>query len=175
MRSKHASTPEKPLPRWYRGADIPRRLIRRFARAVAQRFQLERIILFGSYAYGQPHADSDVDMLIIMPARNELAQAVKICLAVDYNFPLDLLVRTPKNLAWRLAEGDSFLREVMERGKVLYETTDGRVALQGACNALLHFAPLTSHARISAVRFQLNQVVRAKEPCIHELQTTGLS
>jgi predicted nucleotidyltransferase len=119
VKSRHACTRPVPLPRWYRGSDIPRRLIRRFARDVAQRFQPEKIILFGSYAYGQPHADSDVDILVIMPARNELDQAVKICLAVEYHFPLDLLVRTPKNLAWRLADGDSFLRQVMERGKVL--------------------------------------------------------
>jgi hypothetical protein len=66
-----------------------------------------------------------------MPARNELDQAVKICLAVEHQFPLDLLVRTPKNVAWRLAEGDSFLREAMERGKVLYEKTYGRLGSQG--------------------------------------------
>jgi predicted nucleotidyltransferase len=120
MRSNKPRSRAVPPPRWYRGADIPRRLIRRFAREVAARFAPEKIILFGSYAYGQPHADSDVDILVIMPTRNELDQSVKICSTVDYNFPLDLLVRTPRNLAWRLAEGDSFLREVMERGKVLY-------------------------------------------------------
>src|SRR5205807_9010709 len=99
--------------RWYRGADIPMHVIRRFARQVAERFQPEKIILFGSYAYGTPHADSDVDILVIMLARNELDQAVRIRLSVDYNFPLDLLVRTPKNLSWRLAEGDSFLTEIV--------------------------------------------------------------
>ena len=103
------------------------RLIRRFAREVADRFQPEKIILFGSYAYGKPHADSDVDILVVMEARNELDQAVRICLAVDYNFPLDLIVRKPKTLAWRLAEGDSFLREVIDQGKVLYEKTDGKL------------------------------------------------
>src|ERR1700682_3443333 len=107
MKSRNSSTRNATLPRWYRGADIPRRLIRRFVREVAERFHPEKIILFGSYAYGQPHADSDVDILVIMPTRNELDQAVKICLAVDYHFPLDLLVRTPKILAWRLAAGDS--------------------------------------------------------------------
>ncbi len=131
MRSRHPKTAFVHSPRWYRGADIPQRLISRFAREVAVRFRPEKIILFGSYAYGKPHADSDVDILVIMPARNELDQAVKICLAVDYNFPLDLLVRTPKNLAWRLAEGDSFLREVMDRGKVLYEKTNSRLDPQG--------------------------------------------
>jgi predicted nucleotidyltransferase len=131
MKSRHPHTRPARAPRWYRGADVPRRLIRRFAREVADRFHPERIILFGSYAYGRPHADSDVDILVVMPTRNELDQAVKICLAVDYNFPLDLLVRTPENLAWRLAEGDSFLREVMDQGKVLYEETDGRLGPQG--------------------------------------------
>lgn len=107
------------------------RVIRRFARQVAERFQPEKIILFGSYAYGAPHADSDVDILVVMPARNELDQAVRIRLTVDYNFPLDLLVRTPKNLAWRVAEGDSFLREIVGQGKILYEKADRRVGLQG--------------------------------------------
>jgi len=48
------------------------RVIRRFASQVAGRFQPEKIILFGSYTYGQPHADSDVDILVVMPARNEV-------------------------------------------------------------------------------------------------------
>jgi predicted nucleotidyltransferase len=127
MAKKPRNEPPAHFPRWYRGADIPMTLIRRFARQVAERFDPEKIILFGSYAHGTPHADSDVDILVVMPTRNELDQSVRICLAVDYNFPVDLLVRTPKNLAWRLAEGDSFLREVVTRGKVLYEKADGCV------------------------------------------------
>jgi predicted nucleotidyltransferase len=107
------------------------RVIRRYARAVAERFAPEKIILFGSYAYGQPHEDSDVDLLVIMPARNELDQAVRIRLAVPNDFPMDLIVRTPKNLAWRLAEGDWFLREVVAKGKVLYEKADRGVGAQG--------------------------------------------
>src|SRR5438094_2556960 len=113
MAGKRRTLSKAPPTRWYRGADIPMRLIRRFARQVAERFHPEKIILFGSYAYGTPHADSDVDILVIMPARNELDQAARLRLAVHYNFPLDLLVRTPKNLSWRLAEGDSFLREIV--------------------------------------------------------------
>ena len=106
MAAKRRTPPPTPPPprRWYRGADVPMRLIRRFARQVAERFRPDKIILFGSHAYGAPHADSDVDILVVMPARNELDQAVRIRLAVDHNFPLDLLVRTPRNMAWRLAE-----------------------------------------------------------------------
>ncbi len=124
MSAKRAVKTESPPERWYRGANIPMRLIRAFARQVAERFQPERIILFGSYAYGTPHADSDVDVLVVMPARNQLDQAVRIELACDPPFPLDIIVRTPKNLAWRLAEGDSFLREIVGKGKVLYEKSE---------------------------------------------------
>src|SRR4051812_38972454 len=107
--------------RWYRGADVPMRVIRRFARQVAERFCPDKIILFGSHAYGAPHADSDVDILVIMPARNQLYQAARIELACDPPFPLDIIVRTPHTLKWRLAEGESFLAEITTKGKVLYE------------------------------------------------------
>ena len=54
----------------YRGADIPMSVIRRFARQVVEQFQPDKIILFGSYAYGLPHADNDVDILVVMQAKN---------------------------------------------------------------------------------------------------------
>lgn len=72
-----------------------------------------------------------MDILVVMPARNELGQAMRIRLFVDNNFPLDLLVRTPKNVAWRLAEGDWFLKDIMAKGKVLYEKDDPRVGPKG--------------------------------------------
>jgi uncharacterized protein len=127
---KSLARPELPI-RWYRGTNIPMQVIRRFARQVADQFRPEKIILFGSYAYGTPHTDSDVDILVVMPARNQIDQAVRIDEAIDAPFPLDLIVRTPKNLSWRLKEGDWFLREIMARGKVLYEKNDGRVGPKG--------------------------------------------
>ena len=130
MAAKRRTPKPLPPPRWYRGADIPMRLIRRFAREVAERFHPDKILLFGSYAYGTPHADSDVDILVVMPARNELDWAVRISLAVEAPFPLDLIVRTPKKLAWRLKEGDWFLREVVARGKVLYAQDDRRMGTE---------------------------------------------
>lgn len=83
------------MTRFYRGADVPMRLIRRVARQVAEQFHPDKIILFGSYAHGTPHADSDVDILVVMPTRNQLDQSVKISLAIDPPFDLDIIVRTP--------------------------------------------------------------------------------
>ena len=130
-----AANRRNPLPdrprRTYHGADIPMSVIRRYARRVGERFRPDKIILFGSRAYGTPHADSDVDILVIMPCRNQHDQAVKIRLAVPRPFGMDLIVRTPKNLAWRLAEGDLFHTEIVTKGKVLYEAGDARMAGQG--------------------------------------------
>jgi predicted nucleotidyltransferase len=103
-------------------------VIRRFARQVADRFHPYKIVLFGSHAYGLPHEDSDVDLLVIMKARNEIDAAIRIQTALLPPFPLDLIVRKPKEVRWRLAEGESFLSEIMARGKVLHEKSDTRMA-----------------------------------------------
>jgi uncharacterized protein len=131
MTGKRHSEPKPRPPRWYRGADVPMRVIRGYARQVAERFRPEKIILFGSYAYGTPHADSDVDLLVIMPTRNQHDQAFKIRCAVPAQFPMDLLVFKPQQVKWRLEERESFLTEVMTKGKVLYEKNDSRVGSQG--------------------------------------------
>jgi predicted nucleotidyltransferase len=112
----------------YLPPNIPRSAIRRVARRIAQRFDPDKIILFGSFAYGTPHEWSDVDLLVIMPAANEINQSIRITLAFDHEFPLDLLVRTPKRLERRLADGDSFLTEVLSRGIVVYEKGNAAVA-----------------------------------------------
>src|SRR5215510_12137011 len=122
--------PDPPRPVYW-GADVPMRVIRRFARQVAERFQPEKIILFGSHAYGTPHANSDVDILVVMPARNQHDQAVKIRWEIPAPFPMDLIVRTPHNLRWRLAEKESFHTEIMTKGKVLYESGDAGVGAEG--------------------------------------------
>src|SRR5712691_5008956 len=127
MAKKASKSDVQTAERWYRGADVPMRVIRRFARQVAERFHPEKIILFGSYAYGQPHEDSDVDILVIMPARNRIDQAVRIRLAVAHPFPMDLIVRTPTDMELYLKEGDSFLEEILTRGKILYEKGNGSV------------------------------------------------
>jgi predicted nucleotidyltransferase len=131
MTKKRSQPSEAAACRWYCGRDIPMRVIRRFARQVAEKFHPDKIVLFGSYAYGTPHEDSDVDILVIMPTWNELSTAARISIAIDPPFPLDIIVRTPKAMKWRLEEGDSFLREITAKGKVLYEKLDPGMGAEG--------------------------------------------
>ena len=97
--------------------------IRAFARRIAKEFKPKRIILFGSYAYGNPTADSDVDLLVVFPGRGSKAdKSLDIRTRLDPRFPLDLLTRSAGEVAKRIAWNDWFLQEVMEKGKVLYES-----------------------------------------------------
>src|ERR1043165_3698631 len=100
-------------PYRYASPNIPLAAIRRFALQIAERFQPEKIILFGSYAYGTPHNESDVDLLVIMPARHRSAQALRILRAFERQFALDLIVRTPKQIERGLKDDDWFLREIV--------------------------------------------------------------
>lgn len=99
--------------------------IARLCAVIAREFQPEKIVLFGSWAYGKPAADSDIDLLVVMPFEGSpFRQAGIILHRVIQSvgvLPLDLLVRTPEQLHERLAIGDVFVREILERGKVLYE------------------------------------------------------
>ncbi len=89
---------------------------------IVREFHPRKIILFGSYAYGQPTEDSDVDILVIMSFNGSSRdQAVKIRTRIDTPVAMDLLVRTPEQISERLAMDDFFIREIIEQGKVLYE------------------------------------------------------
>ena len=99
-----------------------RAAIQQAVRRIVERFNPQKVLLFGSHAYGHPTQDSDVDLLVIMDTMlSNVEQAVKIRQEVDLPFPTDLLVRTPRQMAERLAIGDVFLREVVSKGVVLYE------------------------------------------------------
>ncbi len=104
------------------------RAIQELVRRIVAGFQPQRILLFGSYAYGTPTPESDVDVLVVMdtPLR-EVQQAVAIYQALPHAFGVDLIVHTPARLAQRLELGDAFLHEIVSRGKVLYERPDSRV------------------------------------------------
>jgi uncharacterized protein len=128
MATHQQKTPNNPSSR--RNPCVPLRVIRRFVHQVVEQFRPDKVILFGSYAYGQPNADSDVDILVVMPARNQLDQAAKIRLALPAPFAMDLIVRTPKNLRRAVEEQDSFTLEILSKGKILYEEDNGEMGSQ---------------------------------------------
>jgi predicted nucleotidyltransferase len=102
---------------------IPRAQIEGYCREIARQFRPQRIVLFGSYAYGRPSDDSDVDIMVILPHRKGTRPSLEIRRRVSAGFPVDILVRAPDEIDRRLREGDSFITEVMTKGRVLYEAS----------------------------------------------------
>lgn len=101
---------------------ITRSKIRKFARQVARQFNPHKIILFGSYAYGKPTEDSDVDVLVVLSFKGRNPEkATEIWMATKPEFPIDIMVRKPAELKERLRMGDFFFREITEKGIALYE------------------------------------------------------
>ena len=107
---------------------ISRNEIQSFVDQVVRHFRPTRVILFGSYAYGQPTEDPDVDLMVIMPHRGPSPKtATRIRLACPRSFPMDLIVRRPAEIRRRLSMGDHFLREITSKGIALHESRHARV------------------------------------------------
>ncbi len=97
--------------------------IQEFAQQIGKAYHPQRVILFGSHARDTATEDSDVDILVILPFEGKsIRKAVEMRLKLNPPFPVDLLVRTPETIRNRLEIGDFFIREIMEEGKVVYET-----------------------------------------------------
>ena len=89
---------------------------------IVREFHPERIILFGSYAYGNATPGSDVDLLVVLPFEGKgFRKSLEILNRVNPDFPIDLLARRPGDTARRYKEGDPLIREALDKGKVLYE------------------------------------------------------
>ena len=107
-------------------AAVTEEVLAEVVRRVVAVLQPYKLILFGSYVYGAPSGDSDVDLLVILETS---ARPVDRYLAVSRllrprPFPLDILVKTPDEIAQALKTGDSFIHEIVTQGRVLYERPD---------------------------------------------------
>lgn len=90
---------------------------------IVKEYKPEKIILFGSYAWGKPHEDSDVDLLVVKTSRKRRIDRVRDLRLKLYgnNFPpMDILVYTPGEIKKRLAIGDFFVEDIVSKGKILY-------------------------------------------------------
>ncbi len=86
------------------------------------KYKPERIILFGSFARGKAEKDSDIDLMIIKKtSQNPWVRQRIVEKLVRRNVPVDLLVYTPQEFQNRVDLGDTFAREVLAKGRLVYE------------------------------------------------------
>jgi len=96
---------------------------------IVKQFYPDKIILFGSYAYGQPTKDSDIDLMVIMSFEGRaIEKALEIKRAIHMPFPCDLIAKTPDEVSKRYQEYDPITRSAVNKGIILYERNSQRVA-----------------------------------------------
>src|SRR5438034_247813 len=100
-------------------------LLEPYLRAIVQQVHPEKIILFGSYAYGQPTEHSDFDLLVIRrgirfskESNLEIRRAIRDVDAPPASFTF--LSRTPEELEHKLSEGSPVYEEILGKGVLLY-------------------------------------------------------
>ena len=101
---------------------VTEQLLQEITQCIIETFHPLKIILFGSYAYGQPTSDSDIDLLVVMAEDGRPAQrSAKIAQACRPHYiAMDVLVQTPTEIEKRLAGFDPFLEEILAKGRILY-------------------------------------------------------
>ncbi|PIS39280.1 MAG: hypothetical protein COT33_02780 [Candidatus Nealsonbacteria bacterium CG08_land_8_20_14_0_20_38_20] len=96
--------------------------IKEITEKIVKEFQPEKIILFGSFAYGKPKPSSDIDLLIIKKSKKRKVERIKeVLMKVESDIPLGPVVYTPKEIQERLDLGDFFFQSIFKKGKLLYE------------------------------------------------------
>lgn len=115
----HLTTKVKPI-----GFPPVAKTLPQAVKKIAAALKPEKIILFGSYAYGNPTPDSDVDLLVIMETEESIKDRYLTVgrLLRPRQFPVDIIVKTPQEIKHALKnKGNFFIQEIVANGKVLYE------------------------------------------------------
>ncbi|MBM4177400.1 nucleotidyltransferase domain-containing protein [Candidatus Gribaldobacteria bacterium] len=88
---------------------------------IAKHYKPEKIYLFGSFAWGKPNYDSDVDLFIVKNTdKDRLNRDIEVQRIIKGVLPVDSLVYTPKEVAKRLDLGDFFVQDIINKGKLIY-------------------------------------------------------
>jgi len=103
--------------------DVTDTLLGEMVSKIVKHFHPDKIILFGSRAWGEPTRESDLDLLVVMNIDGSpIRKAADISrIARPRLLPMDIIVRTPDEIEHRIKIGDPFIKKIVNRGKVLYE------------------------------------------------------
>ena len=96
--------------------------IKKIVDQIKKKYKPEKVILFGSFAYGKPNKDSDVDLFIVKKTKEiRTKRHLKVDrMLLDRDIPLDILVYTPQEIKKRISLGDFFIKNIIQKGKILY-------------------------------------------------------
>jgi predicted nucleotidyltransferase len=99
-------------------------VVQEIVRRLVADYAPEKIILFGSYAYGAPHGNSDIDLLVVKDTTERYidrqVDVLRLATGMHKHVGLEPIVMTPAEVAQRLRIGDQFIEEIMTKGETLY-------------------------------------------------------
>lgn len=104
-----------------------RKEVEKIKQVIVSKYHPKRIVLFGSYAWGKPNKDSDIDLLVVKeatqprPLREQAIYKILTRYFSDRELPVDVIVHTTRETEEKLAMGDPFVKEILTKGKILYE------------------------------------------------------
>ncbi len=100
------------------------KLIKQITARLVKNYHPQRIILFGSHAWGKPGKESDIDLLVIKRTqKNFVDRYVEVSRLLDeliMEQPMDILVMTPREISRNLKKGNYFIEKILEDGKRLH-------------------------------------------------------
>jgi predicted nucleotidyltransferase len=101
-----------------------KKLISKAVNDAAEKIKPKKVILFGSYAYGKPARDSDVDLLFIKNTSLSKMERYRLVNEhLEHFMPMDILIKTPAEINKRLRMGDPFYKEIIRKGRILYDAS----------------------------------------------------
>ena len=104
---------------------FPKKIVNHYINNLSKKITVNGVLLFGSYAYGQPGPDSDIDLLIIKDTSDRpidrRVSVRKIVSDRNRRIPFEPLVLTQNEVEERISRGDQFIEEILTEGEILYE------------------------------------------------------
>jgi len=103
---------------------IKQKDIQAVVKKIAENYKPEKIYLFGSFAWGKPTYDSDVDLFIIKEANERrFDRQLQVRRMLSSEVPVDILVYNKGEIEYRLRWGDLFIKKILTQGKLIYDNT----------------------------------------------------
>ena len=102
--------------------------IEKILKIIVDKYKPDKVILFGSYAYGYPSKDSDLDLLVVKDSnlpRYKRAREIRKHLWGITDIPKDIIVYTQKEIDDWVDVKEAFITNIVEKGKILYENKKG--------------------------------------------------
>lgn len=106
----------------------PKKIIRAYLKNIPANIKVENVFLFGSYATGRIHKDSDLDFIVISPnfkkvdfvRRLELLSHVQGASKITRSVPMDIIGYTPEEFA-EIDKESIIMRQAKKEGKMVFE------------------------------------------------------